>query len=88
MTNQQIEEAREGLRQFPPALSQEFESALAAVEPILEADELAQWLRDGLDIARHSLRSWEAASEYFRALGSGAGADHLRPDARVVRGRH
>ena len=51
MTSQHIEEAREGLRQFPPALAQEFEAALEAVQPILEPDELAQWLGDGLDIA-------------------------------------
>ncbi|MYD73460.1 MAG: hypothetical protein F4Y11_04185, partial [Chloroflexi bacterium] len=69
MTAQMIEEAREGLRQFPPALAQEFEAAVDAVLPILEPDELDQWLRDGLDIARHSLRSWEASSEYFRASG-------------------
>ncbi len=68
--NSTIEEAREGLRQFPPALGQEFESALEQVQPVLEPDELAQWLREGLDIARHSLRSWEAASEYYRASAS------------------
>ncbi|MXX80582.1 MAG: hypothetical protein F4Y69_06050, partial [Chloroflexi bacterium] len=69
MTAQLIEEAREGLRQFPPALAQEFEAAVEAVQPILEPEELGHWLGDGLDIARHSLRSWEAASEYFRASG-------------------
>ncbi len=62
-----LEAAREALRAFPPALSQEFESALSAVEPILEPDELARWTETGLQIARHSLRSWEAASEYFRS---------------------
>ena len=63
------EDAREQLRQFPPALSQDFEAALAAVSEVLEPDELGSWLNDGLDIARHSLRSWEAAAEYFRASG-------------------
>ena len=67
--NPRLDEAREALRAFPPALSQDFESAIEAVEPILEADELDHWMSAGLDVARHSLRSWEAAAEYFRASG-------------------
>ena len=65
-----LEAAREALRAFPPALSQEFESAVNAVEPILEPDEFVHWSETGLGIARHSLRSWEAASEYFRSSGT------------------
>lgn len=64
-----LEAAREALRAFPPALSQEFETAVSAVEPVLEADEFGLWTETGLQIAKHSLRSWEAASEYFRASG-------------------
>ena len=67
--NPRLDEAREALRAFPPALSQDFEAAVEAVEPILEADELDNWMSAGLDVARHSLRSWEAAAEYFRASG-------------------
>ena len=69
MTSQLVEEARESLRQFPPALSQDFEAALESVQDVLEPNELATWLDDGLGIAKHSLRSWEAAAEYFRASG-------------------
>ena len=64
-----LDTAREALRAFPPALSQEFESAVSVVEPILEADEFGHWIETGLHVARHSLRSWEAASEYFRGSG-------------------
>ena len=64
-----LETAREALRAFPPALSQEFESAVEAVQPVLEPDEFAGWIETGLQVARHSLRSWEAASEYFRGSG-------------------
>ena len=64
-----LEEAREGLKSFPPALTQDFESALARVSPMLEPDELEEWAGRGLEIARHSLRSWEAAAEYFRSSG-------------------
>ncbi len=67
--NPRLDEAREALRAFPPALSQDFEAAVEAVEPILEPDELDIWISTGLDVARHSLRSWEAAAEYFRASG-------------------
>ena len=64
-----LEEAREGLKSFPPALTQDFESALARISPMLEPDELEEWAGRGLEIARHSLRSWEAAAEYFRSSG-------------------
>ncbi len=67
--NPRLDEAREALRAFPPALSQDFEAAVELVAPILEADELDSWMQTGLDVARHSLRSWEAAAEYFRASG-------------------
>ena len=62
-------DAREALRAFPPALSQDFEAAVAAVQPLLETDEFEHWLETGLGIARHSLRSWEASAEYFRNSG-------------------
>ncbi|KPK46993.1 MAG: hypothetical protein AMJ77_04585, partial [Dehalococcoidia bacterium SM23_28_2] len=34
---------------------------------LLEPEEVALWAEDGLELARCSWRSWEAASEYFRA---------------------
>ena len=64
-----LEEARESLKSFPPALAQDFEAALARVEPVLEPDELEDWAGTGISVAKHSLRSWEAAAEYFRSSG-------------------
>ena len=58
---------REALSAFPPSLQQEFESAHAQLAELLSPPELRTWSDDGVEIAKHSLRSWEAASEYFRA---------------------
>ena len=58
---------REALGAFPPALQTEFAAAAEALAGTLSAAELRDWAADGLLIARRSLRSWETASEYFRA---------------------
>ena len=58
---------RDALSAFPPSLQQDFDRAEAALREILAPQELAAWAGDGVEIARHSLRSWEAAGEYFRA---------------------
>ena len=52
---------------YPASLPREFQKALETVAPLLPADgDLAQWADDGIALARQSLRSWEAAAEYFR----------------------
>ena len=58
---------RDALSAFPPSLQQDFDRAEAALREVLAPQELAAWAGDGVEIARHSLRSWEAAGEYFRA---------------------
>ncbi len=58
---------RDALSAFPPSLQQDFDRAETALREVLAPQELAAWAGDGVEIARHSLRSWEAAGEYFRA---------------------
>ena len=49
-----------------PILATELERAAHSVEADLTVEQLAAWADDGLEIARHSWRSWEVACEYFR----------------------
>ncbi len=62
-----LAQAREALRAFPPALLQEFEAANDQLAEVLTTAEQESWAQDGVSIARHSLRSWEAAGDYFRS---------------------
>jgi hypothetical protein len=55
------------LAPFSTALAADFRRSAEAVCDLLEPEELALWAEDGLELAGRSWRSWEAASEYFRA---------------------
>ena len=68
---------REALAAFPPPLVQEFEEARDQLQPRLDPEALLRWADEGLSVARHSLRAWEAASVYFRV--SAAVLDQLPP---------
>ena len=57
---------REALATFPPPLLQEFDEACTQLQERLDADALLAWADEGLAVARHSLRAWEAASVYCR----------------------
>ena len=60
---------REALGAYPPPLLQDFEEARAALAAGLSPPDLRTWAEIGLAVARHSLRSWEAAGDYFRVSG-------------------
>jgi nitric oxide reductase NorD protein len=55
------------LSPFSTSLAVEFRGAAGVACDLLEPDEVGLWAEDGLELARRSWRSWEAASEYFRA---------------------
>ncbi|GMU41456.1 MAG: hypothetical protein AMXMBFR23_23220 [Chloroflexota bacterium] len=55
------------LKGFGASLPDDFATGLAGLEAFMDADELDRWAQDGVALANHSLRSWEAAGEYFRA---------------------
>ena len=55
------------LRGFGASLPDDFAAGLAGMEAFMDAADLEQWAQDGIALANHSLRSWEAAGEYFRA---------------------
>ena len=55
------------LTPFSTSLADEFQNSAKAMADLVEPEELSLWAEDGLELARRSWRSWEAASEYFRA---------------------
>jgi nitric oxide reductase activation protein len=55
------------LRGFGASLPDDFAAAAEALERVLDESQLDEWARAGVELANHSLRSWEAAAEYFRA---------------------
>src|SRR3990170_8711383 len=59
------------LAPFSTTLVSEFRRAAEAVEHILTPAETTQWAEEGLELARQSWRSWEAAGEYFRVTPGG-----------------
>ncbi|MEX2031881.1 MAG: hypothetical protein WEA81_03340, partial [Dehalococcoidia bacterium] len=61
------------LRGFGASLPDDFAAAATDLQRTLDADQLDLWARDGIALANHSLRSWEAAAEYFRASPALAG---------------
>ena len=60
-------EFAEELRGFGASLPEDFAAAATALEPRLSEARLEDWARAGMELAHASLRSWEAAAEYFRA---------------------
>jgi hypothetical protein len=54
------------LEPYSATLVGEFRTAADAISGQLQEAELREWAEAGLDLARQSWRSWEAAGEYFR----------------------
>ena len=57
----------ERLSGFPSPLQQHYEAGLRALAPVLTPSQLQIWAETGVELTGLSLRSWEAALEYFRA---------------------
>jgi nitric oxide reductase NorD protein len=57
----------ERLSGFPAPLEQHFEAGLRALQNRLSPSQLQIWSETGIELTALSLRSWEAAVEYFRA---------------------
>jgi hypothetical protein len=59
----QVEERLAG---YAPSLPEAFQDALHELRPNLAEVDLNDWLQESLDLAQHSLRSWEATADFFR----------------------
>ena len=68
------------LRGFGASLPDDFAAAARALEGRFSDGELVRWAETGIALANHSLRSWEAAAEYFPSIPPLA--SQLRLDAR------
>ena len=66
MTTGMAELERE-LERFPSSVVDEFRRAAEKLRPKVSEYDLGSWARQGVDIAKQTVRSWEAAAEYFRA---------------------
>ena len=62
-----LQQMEEELSRFQPSVREEFRRALDAISRDLTETELLSWAQYGLEIAQQSVRSWETASEYYRA---------------------
>ena len=69
MADQQLDlgEYEDRLAAFAPNLPHDLREAAPLVAAHLPPDGVQRWLEEGVALAGQSLRSWEAASEYFRA---------------------
>ncbi len=62
-----IEVTRKELEQFPAPVLERYEIALEKLSGRLADETCQQWATEGLEIARMTVRSWEAAAEFFDA---------------------
>jgi nitric oxide reductase activation protein len=61
-----LDEIREELKRFPASVSEEFEAALEQMPTSMSEAQVINWSQSGLDIARQTVRSWEAAAQFYR----------------------
>lgn len=62
-----LQRHHERLSGFPAQLHQSLEAGLRALAPRLSPTQLQMWTDTGIELTSLSLRSWEAAVEYFKA---------------------
>ena len=60
-----IDEIESELKKLPPAAIEAFDEAKWKVNSAFSEEEVVLWAREGLTIANQTVRSWEAAVEYF-----------------------
>ena len=61
-----IEEVRQELGRFPALVSEEFGRALERMPDYLTEPQTSTWALAGVEIAGQTVRSWEAAAQYYR----------------------
>ena len=69
MVNEQLptlKELRAEFKRFPAPVVEEFDKARSMMPKTMEEDNVLVWGRAGLGIADQTVRSWEAAAQYFK----------------------
>ena len=65
-TGPTVEQIREELSPFPVAVLEEFDRARQALPDTLTEAQTAVWALGGVEIAQLTVRSWEAAAQYYK----------------------
>jgi len=66
LDQQFLDEVERKLTQHSPSLAAEFRHASEELMPLLGEADFRTWADEGVELAGHSLRSWEAAVDYYR----------------------
>jgi len=61
-----LDEIERKLEAHSPSLALEYRAAAGELQPVLAEGDFRTWCEEGVELASHSLRSWEAAVDYFR----------------------
>ena len=61
-----VEETRQDLAKFPALVSEEFDRVLDKMPDYLTEAQTTTWAQAGVEIAGQTVRSWEAAAQYYR----------------------
>ncbi len=61
-----LDDIRIELGKYPASVADEFDKARAQMPPNLTDAQLREWANAGLDIAKETVRSWEAAAEFYK----------------------
>src|SRR4051812_18544544 len=64
-----LDEVERKLAAHAPSLAAEYLRVSEELRPVLSEADFRIWIDEGVELAGHSLRSWEAAVEYFRVSG-------------------
>ncbi|HEY8173471.1 MAG TPA: hypothetical protein VIH21_10340, partial [Dehalococcoidia bacterium] len=64
-----LDEIERKLEAHSPSLAAEYRQAVEELRPVLSEADFRLWAEEGVELATHSLRSWEAAVDYFRVSG-------------------
>ncbi|HZP57849.1 MAG TPA: VWA domain-containing protein [Dehalococcoidia bacterium] len=64
-----LDEVERKLGAYSPQLAAEYVRAAGELQPVLSEHDFRAWADEGVELAGHSLRSWEAAVDYFRVSG-------------------
>ena len=66
MSSSPTPDIEQELAKLPPAVLEAYRAAVAPVTAAFGEDEVALWAREGATIGAQTIRSWEAAIEYYR----------------------
>ena len=67
MSNAPFDQVEAELAKLPPALLDTYREAADGMTTAFSDEELTLWAKEGVTIATQTVRSWEAAVEYYRA---------------------